>query len=414
MAMSGGSRSDNTNNNTDTNTNTNNPDENKPNEFFTAYIDTNVVDVYPQLVIVGNTTEFDQGAIDTRFKQIDGVKKNTISFQKGTDQNIITMVKVLIDADKKDSIITEIQKIEFLKAPEIYQSAILSMPTGVVKLSGDNNATKEYEFTDTKLDGMIGSTTQKDDELQAQIQIIFKGETPTRFLAIEVQNKSATPQLMNTEKKLAILSWIPEVRIYATSPITKDFDVNQLMAIVGDKNSNPGRSIEGTLDFSTTGNTKVNDINTYLSGIKDQNNSVISNIAIDENTGSIEFSLELTSAKYTEIKNKLNTYGIDQNKIVVEPLNIYRINFNKADIDINALKTKLATSGLTYKEAEKNALFDVSKIEYEGKIINYDQNTSNAWLLYPADLNKSEVTIMIQGYYSRNKFWFIQLSEKRE
>jgi len=412
MAVGSGTRNE--MKNEDTGITPTNPDENKPSEFFTASIDTNVEDIYPQLVVVGQTTEFEESTIDARFKKIDGVKKNTISFQKGNDGNIITMIKVLIDAEKKEKIVPEIQKMEFLKTPEIYQSAVLSMPKGVVELAGDNNTTKDYEFTETKLDGMIGSSTLKGDELKAQIQIVFKGETPIRFLAIEMQNMSSSPQLLNIEKELSILSWIPDIRVFAIGPITKDFDENQLKAIVGDNNSNPGRSIEGSFDFLTLNNTNIQDINGYLIGIKDQNNSVISNLTIDENNASIEFSLELNAINYEEIKNKLNTFGIDGNKIVAEPQNLYRINFSKDEIDLNTIKNKLTTAGLTYRNAEKNATFNVEQIEYQGRIINYEQKTSTAWLLYPEDLNKSEINIMIQGYYSRDKFWFIQLNEKRE
>jgi len=413
MAVGSNSRSNNTNN-TDTNTTPTNPDENKPTEFYTAYIDTNVTSIYPQLVVVGQTSEFDQSTIDATFKKIDGVKKNTISFQKGNDGNIITMIKVLIDAEKKNNVISEIKKVEFLTSPEIYQSAILSMPKEVVSLSGDENKTKEYQFTETKLDGMISSSTETGDELKAQIQIVFKGETPTRFLAIEVQNLTSSPQLMNIEKKLSILEWMPEIRIFATSPITKDFDENKLKEIVGDINSNPGRSIEGALELNLMGNKNISDINTYLTSIKDQNESIISNLIIDENSATLEFSLELNADKYALLKNKLNEHGIDENKIKAEPKNIYRINFNKEGIDVNLMKTKISNSGLIYKNAEKNAIFDVSSIEYQGKIITYDQKTSTAWLLYPEDLNNTEINIMIQGYYSRNKFWFIQLNEKRE
>jgi hypothetical protein len=69
MAIGSGTRSE-INNSTDTNTVVN-PDENKPTEFFSAYIDSNVLDIYPQLVIVGNTTIYDETTMDSKLKQIE-------------------------------------------------------------------------------------------------------------------------------------------------------------------------------------------------------------------------------------------------------------------------------------------------------------------------------------------------------
>ncbi len=413
MAIGSGDRSSINNNTTDTNTVTN-PDENKPTEFFTAYIDSNVLDLYPQIIVVGTTTVYDESTIDTRLKQISGVKKNTISFQRGTDQNIITMIKILIDADKKTEIIASIDKIEFLSTPGVYQSALLSMPKGKITLSGDNNTTKEYEFTDSKVDGMVGTLTEKGDELKAQIQIIFQGETPIRFLAIESQNLSTNTQIMMTTKNIAIKEWNSEIRFYANSPITKEFDENEMKIILGDENIGFGRSVEGSLSFILKDNNMFLDVNTYLSEIRDENESVISNLTLDENLGTIEFKETLKLDKYNLIKSKLLEFGVNNTKITSEPSNIYRIDYSKDQIDLDLIKSKLVAGGLVFKEAEKNATFDVSQVEYQGKIYAYDANTTTAWLLYPSDLNKTSVDLILQGYYSRNKLWYITLQEKRE
>ena len=413
MAIGSGDRSSINNNATDTNTAVN-PDENKPTEFFTAYIDSNVLDLYPQIIVVGTTTVYDESTIDTRLKQISGIKKNTISFQKGTDQNIITMIKILIDADKKTEIIASLDKVEFLSTPGVYQSALLSMPKGKIMLSGDNNTTKEYEFTDSKVDGMVGTLTEKGDELKAQIQIIFQGETPIRFLAIESQNLSTNTQIMMTTKNIAIKEWNPEIRIYANSLITNEFDSNEIILILDEQNIKIERSVEGSLGFTVLSNPKINDINAYFSELKDENESIIKDLTFDENNATINFNQALNEEKYNTINNKLIEFGIDDLKITSEPQNIYRIEFNADEINLDEIKQKLITGGLTFKIAEKNATFNVSTIEYLGKNYTYDANTTTAWLIYPDDLNKTSVDLILQGYYSRNKIWYIDLQEKRE
>jgi len=413
MAIGSGDRSSINNDITDTNVVTN-PDENKPTEFFTAYIDSNVLDLYPQLIIVGSTTVYDESTIDTRLKQISGIKKNTISFQKGTDQNIITMIKILIDADKKAEIITNLNKVEFLSSPGVYQSALLTMPKEKITLSGDNNTTKEYEFTDSKIDGMVGTLTEKGDELKAQIQILFQGNTPIRFLAIESQNLSSNPEIMTLTKNLAIQEWNPEIRIYANSPITNEFDSNEIILILDEQNIKIERNVENPLSFTCTSNPEIKDINAYFSELKDENESIITEFIFDENIVTINFNQKLNEEKYTAIKDKLIEFGIDDLKITSEPQNIYRIEFNADEINLDEIKQKLITGGLTFKIAEKNATFNVSTIEYLGKNYTYDANTTTAWLIYPDDLNKTSVDLILQGYYSRNKIWYIDLQEKRE
>ncbi len=413
MAIGSGSRSDIGNNN-DTNITPSNPDENLPTEFFSAYVDSNVLEIYPQFVVVSNTNIYDQTTLDTKLKQISGIKKNTISFNKGEDQNITTMIKIVIDADKRDQIIEDLQKTDYLLNPQIYVSALLTMPKEKVTLSGDNNTTREYEFTESQIDGVVGINTERGDELNAQIQIVFQGNTPVRFLAIEYQNTSANPQMMATTKIIPIKEWEPAIRVYATSSITKEFDVNEIKDVIGDENQVIGRSVEGSLTINLENNLDTNNINDYLTGIKDENETVIKDLTIDENQASVEFEMNLKTEKYDSIKNQLLEFGIDSSKINSEPNNIYRIEYSVGDLNLDLINNKLVASGLALKYSEKNAIFDVSTIEYQGKVLTSDSNTSNAWLLYPDDLSKTEVDLIIQGYYTRNNLWFIELKENRE
>lgn|GEM_PF-1222490 len=414
MAIGSGSRKDLQNNEGDTNATSTNPDENLPTELFSTFVDANVLEVYPQFVVVSNTNIYDQTTLDNKLREIDGIKKNTISFNKGEDQNITTLIKIVFDLTKRETILEDLQKTDYLLNPQIFESASLTMPTEKITLNGDNNKTREYQFAEDHIDGVIGIDTKKGDELTAEIQVVFKGNTPIKFLAIEYQNKSTNPQLMATTKTITIKEWMPAIRVYATSPITKEFDVNEINDILGDENLTIGRSVEGSLTINLENNEDENSINSYLEEIKDENDTVIKNIAYDGNLTNIEFEMNLQTEKYESIKNKLLEYGIGATLINSEPNNIYRIEYNIDEINLDIIKKKLVANGLELKYAEKNASFDVPTIEYQGKTLEYDANTSNAWLLYPDDLNKTEANLIVQGYYSRNKLWFIELKENRE
>jgi len=78
--------------------------------------------------------------------------------------------------------------------------------------------------------------------------------------------------------------------------------------------------------------------------------------------------------------------------------------------DINA---ELKEKQTNVTAVQKSAVFDISKVELNGKTYYYDGNTISVWVNYPKDLiDNNLVDITLQAYSSRNKILFAIGSEK--
>jgi len=386
-------------------------DQNAPAEMYVSTMDVNVVDIYPQIILIANTTVFDEALIYNELIKIDGIKKPEINFTKGEDQNIMVIAKTIIDAEKKSEIVTNIQNLEFITNPEFYQSALLSIPQEKIILSGDNNKTKEYQFTTEKMEGIISINTQKKDMLSAQVQIVFKGEMPVEFLLIESQNLTTSPQMIYDAISLPIKNLLEEYRITTNTILANELDENQIKEILVDYNVfEINKQAKNNLKID---NLKVNveDLNTYLINEKDLNESIIMNFTINENDTDVYFSDDLNYSKYIGFLEDINSMVIDQNYILEEPQVTYEIIF-KETINLDEIVIILSNNNFNKIKKYQNAEFDISEIIINEKTYIYEDGLTTAWVNYPDSINKETINLQIQGFAQRDVLMFVSLTEK--
>jgi len=400
-----------TNNNPDDENSQIDPDA--PAKLYATTIDSNILDIYPQLIIVANSTEYEVDVIDAKLREINGIKSPNISFNKNEKQEVIMVSRMTIDSEVKEDIINKINSIDFLSEIELYQTALLSLPTESITLYSDDNSTRDYQFTNIKMEGIVGIDSLIDDMISAQLQMVFKGDLPVNAQLFEYQNLSSNPQMIVDEINLDINGWEDNYLVTADSEINIEFDDNQVIEIFSDLNLTSVIYIDGSLDYILDENTES--IENYLTEQKDKNQSIISDYQItDGNVIKIYFKPELAYLDYTDLLLGMEENEYDSNKITSTPIRKYNLDIIDEKIDIELITNRLLENSITLDNISKKAIFNTKELEINNKTYFYDENISYAWLEYPEDIELENIDLTIQGYATRDKFLFIQLNKKIE
>ena len=389
-----------------------NPDANLPMETYYAQMDMNILDIYPQLILQSYTTEFDQSVIDLQLKKIPGVKTTNLSFNKSDDQNIILVGKIVIDPKNKEDIINSINDLNFLKEKNIYQSALFSLPSKIINLkSVDSNKERQYEFTEAKTDGLVFTTTQKGDAVEAELRIYFQGDTPRVFFTSELKNLSAAPQILSTEITLPVIQFIGEIIINCETSVLTTIDENKLKIDLNQPTLRVNTIPVGFLSFNITDTTKNNDINNYLDTTKNNYETAISNYIIDGNIGQIKFTEKLTPEKYSEITTTLNGFDIDTNYITIPKEEVY-LTIDEDEINVPIITSKLNKLNIQITDMYKAADVNLKTVIANEITYTYESGKVSSWVKYPTDANKVDYDFSIDAYHIRDKIVQATLIEK--
>lgn len=395
---------------------TTNSDSNSENAAITAYnakVTAKVSEIYPQLIVVSDTNEFDNTKISDTLKAIDGIKKASVQFTQDQSGKVILMSRLIFDITKKNEVISTLQSLSQLNNPEIYQNAMVLLNDNNLNLINDKNVTKEYDLTDNRLEGIINLNTEIDDNIEASLQVVFRGELPVQFIVVESTNLSANPQIIVADANLPVANWGTTIKITATSGIESYLDENQIKEIIGDEDTNVTTSYTGALKYQLDSNISVTqDLNNYLQSLIDQN--ILADKSTDKNTVSLYFKDDFNRLEYPSIKNHLaDSFLLDYSRQLSELLVNYTLLSDSNNLNFEDINAELKEKQTNVTAVQKSAVFDISKVELNGKTYYYDDNTISVWVNYPKDLiDNNLVDITLQAYSSRNKILFAIGSEK--
>ena len=379
-------------------------DSNLPIVVFKTTIDSNIFEMYPQLIFVANTTNYNANEIQNKLDTLDNVSKSQVNFSKDQNSQIILIGRVIYTNDAKDQVIKNINDFNFLSNVYVYQTALGTIPTDSLTLVSDNNITKKYTFTKNAADAVVTTDTLKGDTINGQLQVEFQGNTPKNIQLMEIKNISAQPKPVYGLDKLKINHWIDMFKIDANSDINVDVDKNILDSLL-DLNVSLTTKVNGTLDYNVS---DTNATNKYLKEQKDMNNSVISNYTLDNNKTSIKFSKDFNYSKYLKLQNYLDN-NLEGN-LISQPNKSYEIVFDTNNINVSEITKLLSNINLKITDISKQAEMNTTKLTINDENYSYDKNT-NVWLMYPVDLNKTEINLNVQAYAQRNKMMVVVLKE---
>lgn len=373
---------------------------------YTATIDANVGELFPQIIAAGRPLDFEETSINTKLLDVSGIKNKQIEFRPDADGNINLIITLSVVPEKKQEIIDSIKNLNIFETPEFYQFGLLEIPEKV-KFTNDQNQEIEYEFIVTNMEGILGMETLKGDNLSVAAYATFRGTELIQSRGIEQINNSNQFQMLIGYENFKITEFKDKIYSqinYSLDKLNKTEIENKVKESY--ENTSFEYQITKQLQINTADKNKT-EIESKLNILKEEKGFV--DYLVDENTTTINFDNNITFEKYLETKTKLiSALEITNTEILQEPEMTAYIEFDYSDINASELKNKLNNQELKFTVLTS---VDTTEVIISGKKYNYTEPTTDVLLDYPEDLNKTEIELNLQGYYQRDNLLYLGLSK---
>jgi hypothetical protein len=396
-------------NNDSNSTNTPNPEDYKQ---YIASFDSNVLQIFPKLIITAKPTNYDNTVIEDKLKHIPNVEDVSVNFTSDENKNVLLISNLTYDENKED-VIKNLKDINILNELKIYQYGLLEIPKNInFKLINDQNITKDYYFAGGKAEGLLNVGTIQDDKIRLQAQAVFANDKLYRLSAIEVENLSAAPQIIEDTKTYPIESWNNTYLINTTTGFSNTKDFNKLF----DYNYTVNTNINNYLKYDLNNIEIKEDLNNTLNSIKDLNNSYLEDYLIDTNKDvlNIYFKPNIDYNTYYNFKDMLNNnFNLDSNKILLDLKKAVNFNINDS-IDINSTIELLKENNLNIENIKRSANILVNDLNINNKIYTYDENITQVNIEYPINKDVKQLEFDLTAGVRRNKIVLLILNEHKE
>ena len=403
IAVAGGDRTDNIRNSLDNPEIDNNITEIQE-EVYVSQITAEVANIYPQFVLIATTEEFDKTIIENKLSEIENITLQGINFNMDGNEFIVINRFQLQDIDKENEVLENIKNIDFFKTTEFYQNATIYLPDDEINLVSDSNKTKNYYFQNGRAEAVVGVETLVEDKLSGQLQVSFKKDTPTSILFLEITNLSSQPQFLFNEINLDVNNFEESYLLKFKGTLDKNITQEDILFYF-DENIEVSLNDIKNLSYDLN-NQNINDINSYLTKIKDENQSIISEFYLEK---TLDITLnEFDSEKYNLLINDLSDLNLkNPTKTPYREVTVI-VNEN---YEFTNIENDLLNLDLTLEEIKQKGIFEFEEINIEDINYTYENNIAEAWLKYPENLEKTNYNLNIQAYVSRNNLLYVQLAE---
>lgn len=372
--------------------------------FYSSKINAEVKDIYPEIIIVSKTNNFDSSKIQTDLNEIEGMVRTTVEFNQLEEDEIIVIVNGIYEVEKLESIKEEIIKLEYLLSDpiEFYKRGVIDISKTVLFTDFfDENKTKEYQFIDQRIEAIIGINTKKTEEVSGELQVSFIGERLNNALFFEITNITQTPRFVFDKGTFNILEWKEKYRYVIEkeieNPNTKE-DLINLFEIDID--------ILESKNFVLVYN-NINDINFNEIEIE---NPFIEDFEITDQEIIFFLTENLTYTDYELLIQELsNKNNLEIEDIEEKPKVVYQITLKEGFVDV---KEKLEELDFIIFEITKKGILDISEIIIENEVFSYHEEEYEYWFLYPEDTNQNSFDFSIQGYATDKELMFLILEKE--
>lgn len=403
MALMGGDRTENIRQNLN-NSDQNNIDvEEHTEENYFAQINAEIANIYPQYILIATTNEYDKTKIEEELLKNKEINLEGVNYNIDGNEFIVISRFKINDINKEKEILENITQIEYFLTTEFYKNATIYLPDEEIELISDKNISKTYYFTTGRAEAIIGIETQIEDNVNGQLQVIFKKDTPTTILFLETQNITAQPQLLFDDINLEIDHFEESYLYIFKKEIENQIDENTIKKAL-DKNIEISFNDIKKIKLNIN-NKNIEDVNKFIIKQEENENNTEKYI-IDENILEITLN-DLNINKYNEIIEKLKLENITE--ILEKPYTKIEIIINDSEIEEN--KQKLINLGIKLEKIKKKGIFNISEITIKEITYNYKDQFTEAWLDYPEDINKIKFNLNLQAYVSRTEIILAQLGK---
>jgi len=369
---------------------------------YTASFDANVGEIFPQLIFAGKPIDFDETTINEKLISVPGIKNRQIDFRPDADGNINLVITASIFADKKQEIITKMQNANIFENHEILQFGLLYIPEKII-FTNDQNQEIEYEFIRPNMEGIVGLNTLKGDVLSVTAYTVFRGTELISARALEQINKTAQGQFATDVGVFEIIEYKDKISFDAEFYFEEFYDSNRTQLLI-----NEFSEIESTQEITKPLVLNIADKNQdemiiTLTELKSANK--ISEFNFEEDNLSIEFDYGNHVSNLLDVLNILEPI-----EIIEKPKITLFAEVETREIDTEKV-AEILNKNLEDIKFSVLVSVDTSEIVISGKNYKYAETTKDVLIDYPEDLNKTEITLNIQGYYQRDNLLYLGLSK---
>lgn len=379
---------------------------------YTAQFDANVLEVFPQIIVAGRPVDYDQAAIENKLLELQGLKSKNISFRQAEDGNINLVITLNILAEKKQEIVSKIKEINIIEEPiELYQYALLSVPADV-NFTNDSNQTIEYSFGATPIEGIVSIDTLKEDGISVSCFASFTGQKLVSATGIEAYNNSSSPQMLVSSGDFNVIDYDAQIYLEAQTMLIYSKDKNEIEEkIKTDYNDTEiAYNFTQNLIFTLPEDKNTEELKNALDNLKEQ--KIFTDYTLNEENLSLEVYLneDIDDPEYQNLKTQIKELS-DATVIASEPKTNISIILNYGTVDVLKINNILEDFGFSDIKYKTIANVDTTNLIIEGKKYNYAQESTQAFVDYPEDLNKTTLTLQIQAYAQRDNLLYLGLQK---
>lgn len=373
-----------------------------PIENYYSEVQTNITEVYPEIIIASKTDVYDKSTIEKDIISVKGIKRATAEFTKLQDDSIIVIIRAVVEEKEIENIILEIEKLNYLTSQpiEFYKQGVIALKEKVLFESyEDENKTLSYDFIDRRIEAIIGIETIKGDAVKGQLQASFRGEAIDRIVFYESTNITNSPRLLVDNITLSSPEFVEEYLYSGTNDFKDKVLEAELFALL---DINQGVVIKN--DNKIVYNNLLKEIN-----IEDLNTELITNIYKEEEKTTFFLKEDLSYEEYLEIINLLEENDFLKEDIIEDvKINYLITTFKK----IESIENKLSSKKIELKSISQKAIFKFESLEIQGEILNYNEGAYQVWLDYPIDFEKEEYSFIAQAYATKKEILFLSLDKE--
>lgn len=262
-------------------------DPNTQNPTLTTYlaeeVTGKVTQVFPSVIVGGNTTSGDKSVIDEELAKLPGVTKLESQFTQldsGSSQLTYLANIELSSLDDKESFLDALSTVTTISNPEVYFQASVQVPATLTGKS-QANETKTFTLPQTTIQAIVSTQTSVNNDISGTVSVTYSGDQLASAYMVEAQNVSLTPTPVSLSGTYALSGLQNRYSIAGTLSYVPDLNGDVLQKEIGmisgvssvDEPIIP--FIDNTLVLTfTDANSFVDDVNDYIQLHADEYQSV--------------------------------------------------------------------------------------------------------------------------------------------
>lgn len=311
--------------------NTSNPNAAPSVSFDSESFDANVSDVFPQIIVFGQTSEAIPGNIDAELVSIQGVTRISQSGYVGNPSSILSFkAELLLDPNSNvEEVFSRIvQGSKLLSNIQGVRIGLVELPSRIEVKNTDLNISRTFTPEQHFAQAFLSITTQKGDSIKASLNVSLANDVSSNLQVIETENSTSAPQFFSETVKAKVVELQKKLLVQGSmgfdnyvdseglkqSLISQEFlfntaNVSPLMKALTVKAKQPipqvdVNEVKDSLDLA-----KIQDLNSFSVEKSEQDFTI---------TASLKDGASLKNAQ-DSIKKVLSDFNISESSITFEP-----------------------------------------------------------------------------------------------